>query len=524
MTLKAVLISGWIAALAAVPAARFLSSEPSPILALPDGFIGVFLDVTDGGLTVTGVVPGSPAQQAGLGGGDRILALNGQAVATQPQLASLLEGLAVGDEIELTVARDVTALLGASPNGDERGWLGVNLDEEGLTITSTEKGSAAREAGLAGGDRVLAIGGEPVASYEVLAERVGGAGAGTEIELSVRRDLSLRLGAKPSASSPAEPTPPTPPAEPAAPGFLGVELTTDGGGARVLEVVPDSPAAHAGLKSGDVILRIGSAPIASLEDVAQAVLAAGAGATVEIDFMSHSEGDESFRQAHATLARHPSGSARERRERVERSAAETNEIEVRMRMIELEMKQLSAEYERSMLQLRKELEKLGSRLGDAHSSVHDAAPTYGWRERLEDSALVARVGARQLARQAHVRATNLARQAKRSTIIASQRATEIAQVAKVRATELAEQARAVAAEGAQLAHEQVTELAALARDTATEACDVAVETSVEAGEAVVEVADDARQEIADKLNGDVREQLGDLRAELEALRRQLKNN
>jgi S1-C subfamily serine protease len=43
------------------------------------------------------------------------------------------------------------------------------------------------------------------------------------------------------------------------PGYIGVQIANseDGTGVRIVEVLPDSPAAKAGLKNGDIILKVG---------------------------------------------------------------------------------------------------------------------------------------------------------------------------------------------------------------------------------------------------------------------------
>ena len=83
------------------------------------GIEGAFGD--DGeGLAINSVVPRSPADQAGLRGGDRLIALNGLALIDFEQLAVMLDGLYVDDEVQFDVVRggdtlDITVTLGAWP-------------------------------------------------------------------------------------------------------------------------------------------------------------------------------------------------------------------------------------------------------------------------------------------------------------------------------------------------------------------------------------------------------------------------
>ena len=83
------------------------------------GIEGVFGDDGDG-LAINSVVLRSPADQAGLRGGDRLVALNGVALTDFEQLAVMLDGLYVDDEVQFEVVRDgdtleITVTLGAWP-------------------------------------------------------------------------------------------------------------------------------------------------------------------------------------------------------------------------------------------------------------------------------------------------------------------------------------------------------------------------------------------------------------------------
>lgn len=67
--------------------------------------------------------------------------------------------------------------------------------------------------------------------------------------------------------------------------FLGVRVApAEGGGAVIGEVTPGSPAAQAGLREGDVLLRLGDRQITDANDVVSTVQAASAGDTLEVEF------------------------------------------------------------------------------------------------------------------------------------------------------------------------------------------------------------------------------------------------
>lgn len=85
-------------------------------LAAPAAWLGVLVTADPGtgagpdsrppGLLVTGVQPGSPAEQAGLRAGDHIRSVGQDVVTTPDQLAERLSRESIGAEIVLTVRRD----------------------------------------------------------------------------------------------------------------------------------------------------------------------------------------------------------------------------------------------------------------------------------------------------------------------------------------------------------------------------------------------------------------------------------
>jgi acetyl esterase/lipase len=77
------------------------------------------------------------------------------------------------------------------------------------------------------------------------------------------------------------------------PGYLGAQLeeaTVEGAPCvRIVRVVPDAPAATAGLRGGDVILRLGQARIPTLDALVAAMREASADATVEVEILRDGE-------------------------------------------------------------------------------------------------------------------------------------------------------------------------------------------------------------------------------------------
>lgn len=166
----------------------------------------------------------------------------------------------------------------------ERGALGVGIQDltpqlarafdldisHGAVITRVEPDSAAARAGMAPGDVVLEVDGQPVRSAADLRNRVGLLRVGSEVELRILRDgreqqVTARL------DRPEERL-----AEGAAihPRLEGVRLSERAAadGSRrvtVVAVEAGSPGARAGLRPGDILLAVNRQRIERLSDLPQ---------------------------------------------------------------------------------------------------------------------------------------------------------------------------------------------------------------------------------------------------------------
>ena len=177
----------------------------------------------DRGAMVKRVVPGGPAEKAGIIALDVIRSVDGQPINEYSDLPPIIGGMAPGAKVRIELIRDgkprtVTATLNAlderaaanDPDAGEPaprapaaapanalGIIGENLDAqqrsrlglqpgEGVRVARVD-GIAAREAGLRAGDVILAVGRNDVGSVAALDAQLRAAGAGKPVMLLVRR-------------------------------------------------------------------------------------------------------------------------------------------------------------------------------------------------------------------------------------------------------------------------------------------------------------------------------------------------
>ena len=148
---------------------------------------------------VGAVAPGSPAEQAGVVRGDRILTVDGDAVDTWEDLFIAI-GTRPSRDVQLSLLRDgqtrSLSVRTVSETRYEVGNIGV-LPDINPVVTSVIAGTIAEKVGLKAGDVILAANGERMVTRTQLIEAISRSG-GREMELTIRRgEEELRIRATP---------------------------------------------------------------------------------------------------------------------------------------------------------------------------------------------------------------------------------------------------------------------------------------------------------------------------------------
>ncbi|MDB5376773.1 MAG: hypothetical protein JWR00_1219 [Rubritepida sp.] len=243
--------------------------------------------------------------------GGPLFALDGSVIGVNTAIFSPTGGsVGIGFAIPSDMVRQVVTQIEA--NGHvERGFLGATTQNltpalasamrlsrpEGAIVAAIQPDSPAARGGLRAGDVVTRVGDTAVANPRDLARLIGESRPGSTVQLTVQRegqsrDLSVTLVALQDGDS-------TPAARGGKAGQRGereqqrggpvgvalapideqarqaLNLPEDARGAVVASVRPDSPAAEAGLREGDVIVSVGSRDVADVNAVATAIREAG---------------------------------------------------------------------------------------------------------------------------------------------------------------------------------------------------------------------------------------------------------
>ena len=172
-----------------------VSAPPAP----PRSYFGVnSFDTTDGGVTFDSIeAPGSPADKAGLVGGDIITMFDGQKVTEDDELMDLLGKTPVGKTVDVVYIRDgetkntklttiskgeldeLSRAFARRPEG--LGRLGINGQHDyedpdtkirGVQLGGVDRSMPADMAGLKEGDIIVKFAGVPIRTENELSHRI----------------------------------------------------------------------------------------------------------------------------------------------------------------------------------------------------------------------------------------------------------------------------------------------------------------------------------------------------------------
>ena len=223
--------------------------------------------------------------------GGPLFNMQGQVIGVNT--AIIAQGQGIGFAIPVSMAKELLPQL--KTGRIVRGWLGVMIQDitpelaksfglkssEGVLISDVVKGSPAEKGGLLRGDIIQRIDGKEIENAHKLSQLVAGTVPGTLIKIDLLRNgkaetISLKLGTMPEegqkiASQQKESdwgmmvqelTPQLARQLSLKPGTTGVVIS---------DITAGSPAAEAGLRSGDLITEVNRTAIKNLHDYQQAL-------------------------------------------------------------------------------------------------------------------------------------------------------------------------------------------------------------------------------------------------------------
>jgi len=252
--------------------------------------------------------------------GGALVNLKGEVVGVNTAIATRTNYyMGYGFAVPINIAKKVVSDL--KKYGEvRRGYLGVYIAEvdpvtakgvkldkpEGVLVTSVIKGSAADKAGIKEGDVILRVDGRKVNKPNELQSKIGTHNPGEKVHLVIWRDgttktitavlqeshLKGKEGSKVKKDQQKKSIP-----------DLGMkirdlderemDMLEVNGGALVLAVEDDSPASHAHLSRGDVIMELNGKKVQSVEDFYDRIKEFKAGDVVRLK-LRRKQGDEIF--------------------------------------------------------------------------------------------------------------------------------------------------------------------------------------------------------------------------------------
>ncbi|WP_076417260.1 Do family serine endopeptidase [Colwellia sp. UCD-KL20] len=163
------------------------------------------------------------------------------------------------------VRRGMLGVQGRSVTSDIAKAMELETNQGGF-VEQVTPGSAAEEAGIKAGDVITKVNGQMVKSFSELRGKIGSIGAGKKVKITVVRkdgkEKTYKVTLKKSETANVE-------AESIHRMLEGAELenSNNGKGVDIAEVEKNSPAAIAGLRSGDMIIGVNRMRITNIAEL-----------------------------------------------------------------------------------------------------------------------------------------------------------------------------------------------------------------------------------------------------------------
>ncbi|XPF92630.1 Do family serine endopeptidase [Colwellia sp. RE-S-Sl-9] len=163
------------------------------------------------------------------------------------------------------VRRGMLGVQGRSVTSDIAKAMELETNQGGF-VEQVTPGSAAEEAGIKAGDVITKVNGQMVKSFSELRGKIGSIGAGKKVKITVVRkdgkEKTYKVTLKKSETANVE-------AESIHRMLEGAELenSTNGKGVDIAEVEKNSPAAIAGLRSGDMIIGVNRLRVTNIAEL-----------------------------------------------------------------------------------------------------------------------------------------------------------------------------------------------------------------------------------------------------------------
>lgn len=136
---------------------------------------------------VAGVIPKSPAEQAGIKAGDKIVAIDGTKVANWDQALSV-PSILPGRQVSIEVQRGGATIpvKETVPQDLADGFNILGCPQQRVQVDSLTRGDPAAKGGLQAGDELVSINGEPLVNRDILMATIKQSG-GKPLSIGVRR-------------------------------------------------------------------------------------------------------------------------------------------------------------------------------------------------------------------------------------------------------------------------------------------------------------------------------------------------